>query len=60
MSNKEPKITMADIPIGRLFVLQGVGALRKTDNMVGTHLNGKTYVIYPYERVTVMKPKGVR
>lgn len=51
------QIKMQDIQDGQLFILAGVGVLRKTHPIQGTTRDGKVHVIYPNESVSLLKKK---
>jgi len=59
MTKKNTAVKMKDIKEGQLFILAGVGVLRKTHPVHGTNKdNSKTYIIYPDEAVSLLQPKG--
>jgi len=55
---KATTITMQDIKDNELFILAGVGVLRKTHPCQGTSKDNKTHVIYPYETVRRLTKRG--
>lgn len=58
MTKQATVVTMNDIADNNLFICPGVGVLRKTHPCHGTDKAGKTYVIYPNERVSLLVKKG--
>ena len=55
--SKQTAVTMNDINDNQLFILQGVGVLRKTGNCIGETKAGKVHVIYPNEQVSLLAPR---
>lgn len=59
---KTDTLTMADIRPGQLFVVRGIGVLRKTAGRDAhpcwaTDKADKLRIVYPDERVTLLQPK---
>jgi len=49
--------TMQDVPEGGLFILSGIGVLRKVHPCQGQTKAGKIHVIYPNESVSILVKK---